>query len=484
MTPNRCATTQTGRWEELPGLPGIAFMHAVLLPKTSRLLFWGYGPRVDQFRLWDQAQGAYTPPPNQPASQRPDQNLWSGAHAHLADAAGTIVAHGGMRSTVDPPITADTGTRDRSDSDEATSMWSATSDMHIGRFYPTTISLADGRPMTMYGADNYNDGTVGVSSLETFTPGAGGGSWSQPKPIPFDYFYYPWAFLLPLGDVFIAGTPEAGATIQPGGDTIMDAPAQHSHRSIRRAASTWRARPCCSRSGRPRYAPRVMIAGGTGATRLNWNAGEGGAMKIGRMDRPLGGGARLAGAPRHEHRARQAQLGTDAGRACSDPRRLGEPAGRRPDELFDPDDPTAGFQLGPSMKYRAATAPRDSPARRQPRGGRRPRRRRDGQRALPALLLLRAAADHGSPAAISYGQGSSASAGSRRIAEVVLMRPGAVTHGFNQNQRWVGCASPARRARAVPSTRRRTATCPRPVTAALLVDHDRSPSQGVWVRLS
>ena len=105
-------------------------------------------------------------------------------------------------------------------------MWSATGDMHIGRFYPTTISLADGRPMTMYGADNYNDGTVGVASLETFTPGAGGGSWSQPKPIPFDYFYYPWAFLLPLGDVFIAGPQKPARRFDPAATPITDAPAR------------------------------------------------------------------------------------------------------------------------------------------------------------------------------------------------------------------------------------------------------------------
>jgi plastocyanin len=52
---DRCANAVGGRWEELPGLPEITFMHAVLLPNSSRLLYWGYGPRADQARLWDQA---------------------------------------------------------------------------------------------------------------------------------------------------------------------------------------------------------------------------------------------------------------------------------------------------------------------------------------------------------------------------------------------------------------------------------------------
>ena len=77
----------------------------------------------------------------------------------------------------------------------------------------------------MYGADNFTDGTVPAASLETFTPGAGGGSWSNPKAIPFDYYYYPWAFLLPLGDVFIAGPAEAGAALQPGGQPDHRPPA-------------------------------------------------------------------------------------------------------------------------------------------------------------------------------------------------------------------------------------------------------------------
>jgi hypothetical protein len=57
---DRCANAVGGRWEELPGLPEITFMHAVLLPNSSRLLFWGYGQRADQSRLWDQATGLYT----------------------------------------------------------------------------------------------------------------------------------------------------------------------------------------------------------------------------------------------------------------------------------------------------------------------------------------------------------------------------------------------------------------------------------------
>ena len=159
-----------------------------------------------------------------------------------------------------------------------------------------------------------------------------------------------------------------------------------------------------------------------------------------------------------------------------------------PIELFDPEDPTAGFQLGPNMKY-----PRGyhSSAILMPDGsivvGGDPDGADDAERALPAVVLLQAPpADHGSPAAIGYGQTFQVQTPQpSAIAEVVLMRPGAVTHGFNQNQRSVGCVISGATAPRSLSRLRRMAMCRHPGTTLLfVVDHDRTPSQGVWVRLS
>jgi plastocyanin len=63
---DRCANAVGGHWDDLPNLPEITFMHAVLLPLSSRI-FWGYGQRADQSRLWDQATGC-TLFANQPIS--------------------------------------------------------------------------------------------------------------------------------------------------------------------------------------------------------------------------------------------------------------------------------------------------------------------------------------------------------------------------------------------------------------------------------
>ena len=74
---DHCSNVANGKWEQLPGLPQITFMHAVLLPNTTRVLFWGYGPRPDQSRVWDQATGLYSPPANQPLTGRTKSNYCS-----------------------------------------------------------------------------------------------------------------------------------------------------------------------------------------------------------------------------------------------------------------------------------------------------------------------------------------------------------------------------------------------------------------------
>ena len=487
VTPGRCASTQTGRWEALPGLPGITCMHAVLLPTSSRVLFWGYGPRPDQARLWDQATGLYTMPADQPADHRPDQNIWSGAHAHLADAAGTVVVHGGMRSTTNAPITADTERRSFT-FDPATTAWTATGDMHVGRFYPTTISMGDGRPMTMYGADNLNDGTVGVGSLETFTPGPGGGAWSAPKPIPFDYYYYPWALLLPVGDVFIAGPQKPSRRFDPAATPIVDDPMRRYDQVYPARGVNMEGTAVLLPLKPPGYRPRVMIAGGTGATRLTWNAGEGGAMASAEwIDLSAPAPAWEALPDMNVARGKLNSVLMPDGRVAV----LGgweNPPDGGPIEIFDPEDPTAGFQLGPNMAHwrgyhsTAILMPDGSiVVGGDPGGDVTP-----NERYLPSYFFKPRPQIAGAPAAISYGGSFSVQTPSPNgIAEVVLMRPGAVTHGFNQNQRSVGCAITGATGSAVTAVAPPDGNVSPPGYHLLfLVDHDRTPSTGAWIRLT
>jgi FtsP/CotA-like multicopper oxidase with cupredoxin domain len=474
---DRCATAVAGRWEELPGLPEVTFMHAVLLPNSTRILFWGYGPRPDQARLWDQAAGAYTQPANQPQSLAADQNIWSGAHAHLSDAAGTILVHGGFHFNADPPLTPDTERRAFL-FDLTTSTFNAAAEMHTGRFYPTTLSMPDGTALTLFGQDNASPGAPTAASIEVFTPG-GAGSWSAPKPLPFNYFYYPWTFLLPGGDLFVAGPQKPARRFDPAANPVVDDPArQYDQISPQRGvnmdgtAVLLPLRP-------PNYEPRVMVAGGnSGGTNLKtaewidlsvaspvWQALPDMIVardKVNSVLLPDGRVAILGGV----------ETPPDGG----------------PAEIFDPDDPASGFELGPNMKHirgyhsAAILLPDGSVVMGgDPNGGTTP-----NERYLPSYFFKPRPTITGSPASVAHGAAFSVQTPSpATIAEVVLMSPGAVTHGFNQNQRYIGCVITGTTATTVSATAPPSGTIAPPGYYLLfLVDRDRSPSTGAWIRLT
>ena len=472
----RCANAKNGKWEEVPGLPEVAFMHAVLLPNTTRVLFWGYGPRPDQTRLWDQATGLYTEPENQPAEISPDQNLWSGAQAYLNDAAGTILAFGGFGATTDP------GTRaflfDSSAVPPAEPFSHAT-ELNVSRFYPTGITLDDGRIMTLFGTDR-NGGVIVRNSFEIFTPG-GAGSWSPLEGLPFDYLFYPWTFLLPDGELFIAGPQKPARRVNWKVTPVVDDPARQFNQVFSQRGVNMDGTAVLLPLRPPNYEPRVLICGGIGAdTRQSaewidlsaaapaWQALPNmnvGRDKLNSVLLPDGQVVVVGG------------VGT------------GLPDGG-PVETFDPEDAAAGFRSGPTMKFvrdyhSAALLLADGSVLvggdPMVGGGPTPH-----ERYLPPYFFAARPAITGAPASIGYGANftiNTPAAGD--IAEVVLMRPGAVTHAFNMAQRYVGCAIVSKAGGNVGAVAPPNGNVAPPGYYLLfIVNGDRVPSTGVWIRLS
>ena len=482
---DRCANSVGGRWEELPGLPEVTFMHAVLLPKFDRILYWGYGPRADQARLWDQTTG-YSAPTPQPQSLAADENIWSGAHAHLNDSAGTILVHGGYHFNSNPPLTPDTERRAFL-FNPATSTFSTTAELNVGRFYPTTITFPDGRPVTLFGQDNASSGAPTAASLEIYTPG-GAGAWSPPKALPFNYFYYPWTFLLPGGDLFIAGPQKPARRFNPAANPVPDDPA----RQYNQIASPQRGvnmdgtavllplRP-------PNYEPRVIVAGGT-SNGASWSSSEAGALQTAEwIDLSVLSPTWQALPNMNVARDKLNSVLLPDGRVLF----LGgyeTPPDGGPVEIFDPEDPMSGFQLGPNMKYprgyhsAAILLPDGSVIMGgDPNGGSTP-----NERYRPSYFFKPRPTITAAPATLTYGSAFAVDTPtSRAIAEVVLMSAGAVTHAFNQNQRYVGCPITGTTATAVDASAPPDGTIAPPGYYLLfLVDKDRSPSKGVWIRLT
>jgi plastocyanin len=480
---DRCANAVGGRWEELPGLPEVTFMHAVLLANSSRILFWGYGQRADQSRLWDQATGLYIQPVNQPIAMAPDENIWSGAHAHLDDAGGTILVHGGYMTG--GGVSADTQRRAFLFNPTANAFAPA-SDLHIGRFYPTTIRLADGKAMALFGGDNAHGGGP-VPSFEIFAPG-GAGAWSAPKAVPFNYFYYPWAFLLQGGDVFIAGPQKPARRFDPTAVPIIDDPGrQYSQLTPQQRGVNMDGTAVLLPLRPPNYEPRVLIAGGTSDGAI-WTAAETNPLQSAEwIDLSLAVPAWQALPDMNVARRHVNFVLLPDGRVLI----LGGvemPPDGGPVEIFDPEDPMSGFQLGPNMKYprgyhsSVILLPDGSVIMGgDPNGGSTP-----NERYRPSYFFKPRPTITSSPAIVAHGAALSVQTSTpATIAEVVLMSPGAVTHGFNQNQRYVGCTITGRTANTVDATAPPDATIAPPGYYLLfLVDHDRAPSQGAWIRVT
>lgn len=481
---DRCATTVAGRWDELPGLPEITFMHAVLLPNSTRILYWGYDrPAGDQSRLWDQASGLYAAPANQPPEVAPDQNIWSGAHAHINDATGTVLAHGGYRYDDQPPRTPDTERRSFL-FDPPTNAWKPAADTHVGRFYPTTITLGDGTALTLFGEDHVNAAGTGVQSFEIFTPGAGGGAWSAPKTVPFNYFYYPWTFLLPGGDLFIAGPQIPARRFDPTANPIDDNQVLHYTQVYPQRGVNMQGTAVLLPLRPPAYRPRVLLAGGIGPTDEPVQTAEW-------IDLSAPDPAWEALPNLNVPRDRLNSVLLPDGRVFIAGGVLSLPDGG-PAEVFDPENPADGFELGPSMKHirgyhsAAILLPDGSVVMGGDANGGREGGTVPNERYLPSYFFKPRPVIAGSPATLAYGASFSVQTPlPSAIAEVVLMRAGAVTHGFNQNQRLVGCAITGTTATGVDATAPPDGTVAPPGHYLLfLVDQDRVPSLGAWMRLS
>ncbi len=204
-----------GSWDPLiqfggNGLDPIVAVHLIHL-HTGKVLVLDYGvdePYGSPFsRLWTPPSiddpggtGTFEAVPNN------HTNLFCSGHSHLAD--GRVLTAGGswLPATSDPtvaPLTADlfdpllpVGLQ-----------WNnpaAPPDMRHRRWYPTCTTLTDGSVFVVAG--EISPGKLDTVRPERYTPGPGGGSWVElPKSAEHYFPIYALNFLAPGGLVFNAG---------------------------------------------------------------------------------------------------------------------------------------------------------------------------------------------------------------------------------------------------------------------------------------
>ena len=214
-------------------------IHTVQLP-NGEILHYSYPHRGMGFHSPMSAGSVYNPATQTLFMADCERNVFCGGHSILPD--GNVLVTGGT-FTHDP----DRGLRDTHLFDPTMHTWTRIESMQHGRFYPTNVTLGDGRVLVLSGIDE--DGNVNTQ-VEIYDPSSG---WSLVPWANKKLELYPRAHLLTSGLVAVVG---------PSRDTETFDPASGRWRLVTQMHSPARFEGCSFLV--PLHENRVMMVGGYG----------------------------------------------------------------------------------------------------------------------------------------------------------------------------------------------------------------------------
>lgn len=281
------------RWIVLAANSQILAVHAALVAASGKIplvLYFGGDEhdqgqhdrgQIDHSRLYDCNTGAITNPGSPPAS-----DLFCCGHTLLAD--GRMITGGGTDdfSNVVPGIhhVHFPGIRDCWSFSPVTRTWSRIASMNPepgrttggGRWYPTLVTLPDGRVLILSGHPLPNDTRHTNNSPEIYSTISNAWSFATGSDPAHEMGYYPRVHVLPNGDVFCS-TPLPGLRIMSfnaGNGTwrnLAAAPADGIYHGFGSTSVLLPLRPGNS------YRARILMCGGAqpvsmdmGAATLSW----------------------------------------------------------------------------------------------------------------------------------------------------------------------------------------------------------------------
>lgn len=182
--------------------------HATLL-HTGKVLWWrGVGltgsPDPATTYVWEPSTGANTVFPNSAT------DLFCAGHATLAD--GRVIAVGG--SAAHGPFV---GLAETNLFDPETETWTRVADMHTPRWYPTATTLPDGRVLALAGLI---DGNTGEKAWIPEVYDVATDTWTELLGVNRSLSTYSFDFVLPNGLVFIAGPSKNTRTLDVDAETL------------------------------------------------------------------------------------------------------------------------------------------------------------------------------------------------------------------------------------------------------------------------
>jgi galactose oxidase len=170
---------EKGLWEGPFSMPVVA-VHGILLP-TAEVLVYSFGGSARILNWWDWSFRPMPVPGN--------PNIFCSGHNVLAD--GTVFVTGGAVAT----------SRGRPDAyffDPFSETWTRLADMARGRWYPTNVLLPDGQILVVSGTDEEGRNN---NIPELFAPG----TWTPLTEAQLTLPNYPYLFVLPDGNLLYAG---------------------------------------------------------------------------------------------------------------------------------------------------------------------------------------------------------------------------------------------------------------------------------------
>jgi hypothetical protein len=234
-----------GRWQQLSYTMPINPVHIALLNTGKVLIVAGSGNVATetnwQSAVWDWQAGTFS---TQPVAW----DMFCNGMVVLPD--GRVFVNGGTVQ-YDPFY----GSRRSSAYDPATGVFSDLPLMAHGRWYPTVTVLGDGRVLTFSGRDI----AATNATVEIYTPGPGGGSWSPEYPALWTPPLYPRLHLVTDGRVFYSGSGAGSRFFNPSTNTWSLAAVATTKYGSSRTYGTSVLLPLNPEDG---YRSRVMIFGG------------------------------------------------------------------------------------------------------------------------------------------------------------------------------------------------------------------------------
>jgi hypothetical protein len=175
-----------GQWSDVNTWPIVA-VHAALLP-TGDVLAWSDYTTNAGAQIWRPATNTFVP------KTYDTVNLFCAGHSYLAD--GRLFIAGGADGAHE------NGPYDSTIFDPVTESWSPGPFMAARRYYPTTTTLGDGRILVQGGVTTC--ATCVADLPEIYNPASN--TWtSMASSARMAFKYYPHAFVLPDGRVLVTG---------------------------------------------------------------------------------------------------------------------------------------------------------------------------------------------------------------------------------------------------------------------------------------